>query len=99
MSLAFVAVVSDPDGLANVQKVEFWNVNTPTQRLLLCDDGGGQPCGSSPDSGDETAGDGRYTLTVFVASTNNPGVNTFAFQATDRAGLTSNVIEKEITVE
>lgn len=99
VSLQLVAVVSDPDGLRDVARVEFWNVNAPAQRFRLCDDGGGQPCGAAADSGDATAGDGRFTLTVLIASNNSPGVNTFAFQATDRAGLTSNIVEKQITVQ
>lgn len=89
-SIAFVAVVSDPDGLANISSVRFWNVTAPDQTFDLRDDGQG---------GDETAGDGRYTATVTIASTNNPGSNTFAFQATDRSGLTSGVVERTITVE
>ena len=99
VTLPLIAVVSDPDGLTDVEKVEFWNVNTPNNRFELCDDGGGQPCGGASDSGDETAGDGRFTLTVFIASTNAPGTNTFVFQAIDRAGLRSETAEKQITVQ
>ncbi len=99
VTLPLIAVVSDPDGLTDVEKVEFWNVDTPNNRFDLCDDGGGQPCGVAADSGDETASDGRYTLTVFIASTNTLGTNTFAFQAIDRAGLRSEIVEKQITVE
>lgn len=98
-TLSIVAVVSDPDGLNNIQRVEFWNVNTPNNKIPLCDDGGGQPCGVSTDSGDETANDGRYTRVIFITSTNSPGVNTFAFQATDRSGLTSEIVQKQITVQ
>ena len=98
-TLPLIAVVSDPDGLTDVEKVEFWNVDTPNNRFELCDDGGGQPCGGATDSGDETAGDGRYTLTVFIASTNALGTNTFVFQAIDRAGLRSETVQKQITVE
>ena len=99
VTLPLIAVVSDPDGLSDVEKVEFWNVDTPNVRFELCDDGGGRPCGNIADSGDETAGDGRYTLTVFISSTNALGTNTLAFQAIDRAGLRSEIAEKQITVE
>ena len=99
VSLVFIASVSDPDGTSDVEKVEFWNIDTPNNRFELCDDGGGLPCGISSDSGDQTAGDGRFTLTVFLTSENAPGTNTFAFQATDRAGLTSEVVEKSVVVE
>ncbi|HMB90636.1 MAG TPA: hypothetical protein VKP65_07305 [Rhodothermales bacterium] len=98
-TLSIVAVVSDPDGLNNIQRVEFWNVNTPNNKIPLCDDGGDQPCGVSTDSGDEMANDGRYTRVIFITSTNTPGVNTFAFQATDRSGLTSEIVQKQITVQ
>jgi len=99
VSLVFIAVVSDPDGPTDVEKVEFWNVDTPNTRFNLCDDGGGQPCGPSNDSGDAVVRDGRYTLRVFLTSDNAPGTNTFAFQATDRSGLVSAVIETQVTVE
>jgi hypothetical protein len=45
------------------------------------------------------AGDGRYTRTVFLLSTNQAGTNTFAFQATDRSGLVSEVVTRDIVVE
>jgi hypothetical protein len=89
-----VAVVSDPDGLENISRVVMWNVDRPGNLLHLRDDGA-----RTGASGDELAGDGRYTITVTVESTNQPGANTFAFQATDRTGLTSDVIHKTITVE
>lgn len=98
-TLQIVAVVSDPDGLNNILRVEFWNATAPNQKVLLCDDGGGQPCGPSSDSGDEVANDGRFTQTVFLTANNAPGTNTFIFQATDRSGLVSETVEKQITVE
>ncbi len=86
-----VAVVSDPDGLANISRVVLWNTAAPADRFDLFDDG--------INGGDETAGDGRYTITVQVASDNVPGPRVFAFQAIDRAGFESNVVEKTITIE
>ena len=88
-SLAFIARVSDPDGLPDIERVEFWNENSPRQRLAMCDDGSHRPCGSSPESGDAQAGDSLFTRTVFVTSDNAIGTNSFVFQATDRAGLRS----------
>ncbi len=88
-SLLFIAKVSDPDGLENVKTVEFWNESNPANRNALCDDGGNRPCGSSADSGDAEAGDGLYTRTVFILSSNSLGSNTFIFEAIDRAGLRS----------
>ena len=89
--LQIVAVVSDPDGLANVASVVFWNVERPNDVILLFDDG--------QSGGDEAAGDGRYTITVVITSENALGTNTFAFQATDRSGLKSEVVERSITIE
>lgn len=89
-----VVEVSDPDGLASVSRVVMWNVNNPAAQIALLDDGG-----VNSNSGDETAGDGRFTVTLIIESHNNPGINTFAFQAFDRAGLESQVIEQQIVVE
>ena len=90
-TVPLVAVVSDPDGLENIASVVFWNVNTPGATFSLFDDGS--------QGGDEVAGDGRYTVTVEIASTASVSVNTFAFQATDRDGLQSEVLTTEISVE
>ena len=98
VSLVLAALVSDTDGLSDIEKVEFWNVNTPNTRLAMCDDGGNTPCGASEESGDGTAGDGIFTRRVFIESTNTLGVNTLAFQATDRAGLTSEIVQKNVVV-
>ena len=89
--VALVAVVSDPDGLSNIANVLFWNVERPDDTFALFDDG--------EQGGDEVAGDGRYTVTIQISSTATLGTNVFAFQATDRGGLRSEVITKEITVE
>lgn len=86
-----IAVVSDPDGISNIANVLFWNVENPGNTFSLFDDG--------QQGGDEVAGDGRYTVTISISSTNATGTNTFAFQATDRSGLTSEIVEKDITVE
>ncbi len=86
-----VAVVSDPQGVANVSSVLAWNVINPQATFALFDDGAG--------GDDEVAGDGRFTATVQISSSNAPGVNTLAFQATDRSGLQSEVVTVDITIE
>ncbi len=88
--LEISAVASDPDGLSNIAAVEFWNTNRPADRIGMLDDGLG---------GDAAAADGRYTRTVKIESSNNPGIVTFAFQARDRAGLLSNIAEATTVVE
>ncbi len=90
-SFQLIATVSDPQGIANISTVLAWNVIAPQATFALFDDGvGGE---------DEVAGDGRYTATVQISSTNGAGVNTLAFQATDRAGLRSEVVTVDITIE
>jgi hypothetical protein len=88
---SFIVVVSDEDGISNIAGVVFWNVNRPSDTFSLFDDG--------ESGGDAVAGDGRFTTTVVIASTNSPGVNQFAFQATDRAGLKSGVVVQEVTIQ
>lgn len=97
-SLSLVAIVSDADGLTDIETVEFWNKNTPSAKIAMCDRGGIRPCGGSAESGDLIAGDGRFTRRVFIASTNALGVNTLVFQATDRAGLKSGTIETNVEI-
>jgi hypothetical protein len=88
--LKVVAVVTDPDGLANLAQVLFWNASRPDATFPMADDG---------ENGDDVAGDGHYTTIVQVESSNQPGTNTLAFQAFDRSGLASEVVEKQITIE
>lgn len=87
-----IAEVTDPDGLDNVAKVVLRTISN--QEFPLLDDGGND---GSP-SGDAVAGDGMYTITIQVESTNGLGPNTFRFQATDRSGFESNIVEKTITI-
>jgi hypothetical protein len=91
--LRLVATVRDPDGVSTLGRVVFWNVTAPAATFDLFDDG------DREESGDEVAGDGRYTRLIRIASTNQPGTNVLAFQATDRSGLKSNIVEKQIRVE
>lgn len=92
-----VAHVSDPDGLANILRVELRVDNGAP--ILLCDDGGQGMCGGIPNSGDAVAGDGLFTMTLLLTSDNVPGTYTFAFQAIDRTGLTSEEVRRHVVVE
>lgn len=87
--LTIAAEVSDPDGLNDLESVEFWNEARPSERFIMCDDGNQHPCGNSPDSGDELARDGIYSRTIFILAGNALGLNTFVFEAVDRSGLRS----------
>lgn len=88
--LELIAVVSDPDGLSNIASVEFWNVERPGTKIGMFDEG---------TDGDAEAADGRYTRVVRIDSSNEPGVTTLAFQARDRAGLLSDIVEATTVVE
>ena len=97
ISVPMVVQVSDPDGLQNVQKVEV-QVNGAVS-LQLCDDGGVGTCNAGFGvSGDVTANDGAFTLTIQLDANNAPGDNFFAFVVEDRAGLRSDVQTRTITV-
>ena len=98
IQVPIVAHVSDPDGLANILSVKV--VVNGTTTLQLCDDGGGTTCNANfLNSGDITAGDGLFTLTIALDSSNVPGDNVFVFKAIDRAGLESETVTKTIVVE
>lgn len=87
VTLTLIAVVSDPDGLENVARVVVTAPNGGTFDMF--DDG--------QSLGDEVAGDGRYTARFDVPQA-QPGTFVFRFQAFDRSGLSSEIVEKEITV-
>lgn len=96
--ITLVAHVTDPDGAANIARVQM--VADGTNTFLLCDDGGLGSCNAGfGSSGDETAGDGRYTLTIQVTSENQAGTYVFVFQARDRSGLDSESVERTIILE
>ncbi len=88
--LEISAEASDPDGLSNIVAVEFWNTTRPAERFGMLDDGL---------EADAAAADGRYTRTVQITSSNSPGPVTLAFQARDRSGLLSNIVEATTVVE
>ncbi len=89
--LRLSATVTDPDGLSSISEVVFWNVERPSSVIEMADDG--------ESFGDEFANDGVFTRTVQIESGNAPGETVLAFQATDRSGLKSNVVERTIVVE
>ena len=98
VSLLLIAAASDPDGQSDIAMVEFWNINAPATRLLMCDDGGAAFCGASENSGDAAAGDGLFTRRVYITSGNAAGTTTLSFQVTDRAGLQSAVATRDVII-
>jgi len=92
-----VATVTDPDGLGNLLRV--FVTNPGGTEFTMCDDGGQVACGGFVSSGDETADDGRYTVTFEIDDTTPNATFEFRVQAVDRAGLSSNVVTVAITFE
>lgn len=97
-SLAFTMSVaaSDPDGAADIREVYFRSLDSsdPNSKFFLRDDGGV----GTPSSGDERAGDGRYTIRVTLTSRNERKTYRFAFQAMDVLSDTSSTILHYLTV-
>ena len=95
-----VVTAADPDGLANILRVETRLDGGGA--LNLCDDGGDGACNptvTQASSGDATAGDGRFTVTLQVESSNTPGPRVFTFVAVDRSGLRSAIEERTLIIE
>ncbi len=99
ISIALVVRADDPDGLTNIAFVQVI-VNGGTT-LRLCDDGGQGVCnaGFGVSSGDVVAGDGLYTLTIQLESTNAPGTYTFEYSVVDRSGLRSATEVRSMVIE
>jgi len=75
----FYLTVEDPDGLNDIDSVYFQNINFPDIRTMFDD-------GYFSLNGDQTAGDGIYTLRVWIFSSNKPSVNEFHFNVVDKSG-------------
>ncbi len=87
--LIIVANVTDPDGVANLLRVE---IKTPNgQTFNMYDDG--------ETLGDQVAGDGRFTAAFDVPVGVPAGVQVFELQAFDRNGNESAVVEKPVTIQ
>lgn len=85
--LQFVATVSDPDGLSNIQLA--WVLTPGGDRREMFDDGQTQ--------GDQAANDGKYTVRFDVPEA-EPGEGVFSFWAEDKNGLVSDTLEKTVVV-
>ncbi len=89
-TLTLTATVSDPEGLANVLRVEVQAPNGDTFRLF--DDG--------RSFGDQVADDGVFTASFSVeAGAFSAGEQTFVFRATDRSEQQSALVSLVVTVQ
>jgi len=89
--------VFDPQGLSDIKFVRFRsflpNGNEATDSPFdLSDDG------NTAVTGDESAGDGTFSILINLPPGTTPGNFLFIFQAEDKSGEQSNVIEHTLTV-
>ncbi|HLA64638.1 MAG TPA: hypothetical protein VK610_09445 [Rhodothermales bacterium] len=91
--LRIVATVSDPDGRANLGYVTLRQTGTEGPLLPLSDGG------SVTGSGDDTARDGRYTVTLQIGAGSPPGQYGFEVLAADREGLEATPFPFTVTVQ
>lgn len=96
--------VADSDGLASIDAVTFI-VYRPDRTVVstypMFDDGSVEVLSVFSDkSGDDVAGDGRYTLRIPVTSSSTPNTyRDFVFSAKDKSGAISNSLTKRIYIQ
>ncbi len=102
ITVQFTATASDSDGLADIAEVFFLR-DTLTTKFFLKDDGGvgrntfeGFPTPLS--TGDDIAGDGKFSILLPVTPTNTRATRLITFQAIDSFGDTSNTIQRFFTI-
>ena len=88
--------VTDQNGLSDIDKVYFVvyrpNGTTSNTQNLMFDDG-------LQIHGDQTAGDGIYSLVIEIYSTNTKGTYRLEFQAKDRGAKLSNIINHSLLIQ
>ncbi len=89
--------VFDQNGLSDIDKIYFIvyrpNGTTSGAQNLMFDDG------NLSQHGDQTAGDGIYSLIISINSTNAKGTYRLEFQAKDRGGKLSNIINHSLLIQ
>ena len=87
----------DQNGLSDIDKVYFVvykpDGTTNNSQNLMFDDG------NLTDHGDQTAGDGIYSLLIQITSANQKGTYRLEFQAKDRGGKLSNIINHSLLIQ
>lgn len=89
-TVALFADASDPDGVANLARVELRDTVTGETLFRFVDDG------FAPDV---TAGDGRFAIRLAIGSGTPAGTYGFDAVAIDRTGLESAPVEVTFTVQ
>ena len=89
--------VQDPNGLEDIAEVYFKvyrpDGTTNNSKVFLFDDG------NTSENGDLVAGDGTYSLLIQVDQSNQKGTYRFEFQAKDRIGDLSNIINHFVLIQ
>lgn len=89
--------VQDPNGLEDIAEVYFKvyrpDGTTNNSKVFLFDDG------NTSENGDLVAGDGTYSLLIQVDQSNQKGTYRFEFQAKDRIGDPSNIINHFVLIQ
>ncbi len=87
----------DQNGLNDIEKVYFVvyrpDGTTNGNQNILYDDG------NLTEHGDETAGDGIYSLLIQIDQSNTKGTYRFEFRAKDRGGKLSNIINHFVLIQ
>ncbi len=95
-TVSFITIkVSDANGLSDIKSVSFISHkpdSTTVGPINLFDDG-------SVVSGDETAGDGIYSVIIKATPGNQKGTYRFEFQAKDRRNALSNIINHNVVIK
>jgi hypothetical protein len=107
LRVQFTSTVSDSDGLSDIREMFFQRISPadPT-KFQMKDDGNLDPpieigprgAGIFVRSGDDVAGDGRYSFLIPLTPTATRRTNVFRFQAVDSFGDTSASIIDSLTV-
>jgi hypothetical protein len=105
ITVQFTASASDSDGLADIRQVFFRRLapfDSSQTRFIMKDDGSLEPPitvgGISVRSGDNVAGDGRFSFLIPLLSTSTRRTSLFDFQAVDTFGDTSASVQMYLTV-
>ena len=97
LSFIITATLADSNGIKDISEVYFITIkpdlSTSGTKTSLYDDG------NYSGNGDAKAGDGIYSRAISISPENQKGKYRFDFQAKDRGGLVSQVVQKYIVVK